>query len=194
MKIKQITTLLVLSLTLFLTACVESVSDENETEFGTFSPSLANGNADNIIRDTINFRESSPNEVSFESGYTVVGSEGTLYAGVYKLSNKMTLAPECWAKTLQTMLNKSWPVSKDKSEAGGETIYDISEEFEGVNQKKTYASVKVKYNDFDKTFWIYLAIPDWMINAADDPKTVDRFIVIRKPQNHLYLPQSLLRK
>src|SRR5690554_5974307 len=116
----------------------------------------------------------------------------------------MSLAPEYWANTLQTMLNKSWPVSKDKSEAGGETIYDISEEFEGVNQKKTYASVKVKYNiseefegvnqkktyasvkvkynEFDKTFWIYLAIPDWMINAADDPKTVDRFNEIRKPK------------
>src|SRR5690554_596049 len=78
MQIKHLFSLLILSLTLMLTACVESVSDENETEFGTFSPSLANGNADKIIRDTINFRESSPNEVSFESGYTVVGSEGKI--------------------------------------------------------------------------------------------------------------------
>ena len=181
MKIKQITTLLVLSLTLFLTACQDSVSNDDETSYGTVFLSEKGGrfDSDEVVRETIEFNMQ-PENVDFQAGYYVTGGagsaggQGTFYAASYKLLGKEPLDPNEWAVELQKNIIKTWVVTKDKSDSGGETIYE-TDEFVVEGYEPVYAAVKVEYVKQYQTYWVYIAIPATKIGAADDPKVNSRF-------------------
>ena len=188
MNIKHLSTLLLLSMTLLLTACQDSVSTENETSYGTISYSAELEGADNIARETIGF-STNENHVKFQSGYTVIGAEGsaggpgTLYAVEYKLVNKSGLESNEWAKFLQNNVKISYISQEDKSYKGNhkETIYK-TDEFVVEGQAATFIAVKVEYDKHRQTYWVYIAIPASKIGAADDPKVISRFNELRKEQ------------
>jgi|SRR5690554_999877 len=179
MKIKQITTLLVLSLTLFLTACQDSVSNDDETSYGTVFLSEKGGRSDELVRETIEFNMP-PEHVDFQAGYYVTGGagsaggQGDFYAASYKLLGKELLYPNEWAVELQKNIRKNWVVTKDKSDSGGETIYK-TDEFVVEGYEPVYAAVKVEYVKQYQTYWVYIAFPATKIDAADDPKVNSRF-------------------
>src|SRR5690554_2152214 len=180
MKIKQITTLLVLSLTLFLTACQDSVSNDDETIYGTFSVSEAEKTfADNNIREVVEFSENIYGDATFKGGYSVLNKSttGVLYLGVYNQKNTSpNISTKERAKLLQNSNKKSWTVQTDKSDEGGATVYEASDAFSEVNQQSPTVAVKVKYDETDKAYWIYLAIPEEMMEASDSEKIKRMFL------------------
>ena len=188
MNIKYLSTLLLLSMTLLLTACQNSVSTENETSYGTISYSPALGESDKVARDTIEFN-SDKSDVIFQSGYTVTGGEGsaggrgTLYAAEYELLDSKQLSADEWAKALQNSVKISYVSQEDKSykEKHKETIYEI-DEFVLEGQSATFVAVKVEYDKHRQTYWVYIAIPASKFGATDDPKVISRFNELRKEQ------------
>jgi|SRR5690554_3775628 len=188
MNIKHLSTLLLLSMTLLLTACQDSVSTENETSYGTIFYSSELGESDRIARDTIKFSVGE-NDVVFQSGYKVIGGEGsaggrgTLYAAEYELLGSKQLPADEWAKALQNNVKISYVSQEDKSykEKHKETIYEI-DEFVLEGQSATFIAVKVEYDKHRQTYWVYIAIPASKIRAADDPKVISRFNELRKEQ------------
>jgi|SRR5690554_634932 len=187
MKIKQITTLLVLSLTLFLTACQDSVSNDEETIFGRFSVDpLEQKTADDLIRQAVEFDEDSLGKARFVDGYSVLNASAgsSLYLGIYKYEssiNNSGIALQTWAQTLQDSNKYNWTfITQPKDELGngqygsyGETQYDTSNAFSINDQKNSTAAVLVEYKD--GTFWVYLAMPMAMIKAKDDEQVIELF-------------------
>lgn len=188
MNIKHLSTLLLLSMTLLLAACVGEVSTENETSYGTISYSSELGESDQFAREMIVFNLNE-DDVIFQSGYTVIGGEGsaggrgTLYAVEYKLHSQPGLVPEAFANFLQNNANISHITSTDKSTENKhkETIYE-TDEFVMEGQGATFIAVKVEYDKHRQTYWVYIAIPAAKIGAADDPKVISRFNELRKEQ------------
>jgi|SRR5690554_250603 len=178
MNIKYLSTLLLLSMTLLLTACIGEVSNENEAGFGTFAPSLEGEIADNFIRDVVDLKETFSGEVQFQHGYTVLGSNSSLYVGVYEYPGKVEVT-ESWAKILQTKLleKRGWIEIVDNSEndGGGVTIYDTADDFSDASNGGSTAAVRVKPNNFDNTYWIHVAVPDRAITDIDHPNVKKQF-------------------
>src|SRR5690554_669006 len=113
MNIKHLSTLLLLSMTLLLTACQDSVSTENETMFGRFSAEdFSQDSVKKLVSETIDFERGRYEKAEFISGYTLQGNagKGTLNVGVYRQSiTGLSLTPEEWAKELQNSINrKDW--------------------------------------------------------------------------------------
>jgi|SRR5690554_4545162 len=180
MKIKQITTLLVLSLTLFLTACQDSVSNDDETIYGTFSVSEAEKKfADDYIREVVEFDESTYGNATFKGGYSVLNksTNGALYLGVYNQKNTSpNITTKMRAQELQNSNKQSWTELMDKSDDGGATVYEVSDAFSEVNQQNPTVAVKVTYDEIDKAYWIYLAFPEEMMEASDSEKIKRMFL------------------
>lgn len=177
MNIKHLSTVLLLSLTLLLVACVDSISSENETLYGRFSTSdLEQETADKLIREVVDFEYTNYGEVSFIEGYSVLNTNtgASLYVGVYDFEKPelKDFQLERDAKALQDYSKKGWKrITDNKDEQGygknDETIYDASVSFSASNQDTPYVAVKVEYNKYDRTFWIYYATPDEMIAAIN---------------------------
>lgn len=189
MQIKHLFSLLILSLTLTLTACVESVSNENETLYGRFSTSqLEQETADKLIRQAVEFNETSYGKAKFLDGYSVLNSNAGayLYVGVYKYEEPGVsgVALQDWARALQESNKSGWTFVTTKSDKygnqgsygdNGETIYDTSEAFSVSGKKDPSAAVKVEYKLTEGTYWVYLALPSSMIKASVDEEIVDLF-------------------
>lgn len=158
-----------------LTACIGEVSKENEAEFGTFAPSLEGEEADNFIRGVVDFQKiASSTEVQFRYGYTVQSAQSSLFAGVYEYINDKN-ATENMAKILQNELQdeQGWRLDQYKSDNDENiTIYNIIDEISG---KESTAAVKVESNSFDESYWIYIAIPHWVITDKDHPNVKKEF-------------------
>lgn len=169
---KRITSLFVLVFFGFtLTACVESVSDDEETSRGTFSTSQSEQEAaDKLIRDFIDFN----GDVTFIDGFTVRNSavSSSLHLGVYEIEEEPLVADE-WALSLQESPARKHGL-KYNTKDEGETVFDTSELIEAsefikaVEQKAVHVAVKVNYNTAEDNYWVYLAIPKEMITAKDD--------------------------
>src|SRR5690554_4600130 len=186
MNIKHLSTLLLLSMTLLLTACQDSVSTENETLYGRFSTSqLEQETADKLIRQAVEFNETNYGKAKFLDGYSVLNSNaGTyLYVGVYKYEEPGVsgVALQDWARALQESNKSGWTFVTTKSDkygnqgSYGETIYDTSEAFSVSGKKDPSAAVKVEYKLTEGTYWVYLAFPSSMIKASVDEEIVDLF-------------------
>jgi len=187
MNIKYLSTLLLLSMTLLLTACQDSVSTENETMFGRFSADrLERDTADVLIRQAVEFDEGSLGNAQFIDGYSVLNTNAgtSLYLGVYKYEQPLTgVTLKDWAKTLQDSNKDGWTfiTRKNDDEFGiggeygshGETQYDTSDVNSVNGQKNSTAAVLVEYKD--GTFWVYLAMPMAMIKAKDDEQVIELF-------------------
>ena|SRR5690554_346559 len=186
MNIKYLSTLLLLSMTLLLTACQDSVSTENETMFGRFSTSkLEQEAADSLIRKVVEFDEKSLSKAQFIDGYSVLNSSAgsSLYLGIYKYEKPVAgSSQKDWARILQESNKNDWSfITKKSDESGkdgeygnyGETQYDTSDAFSVNGQKKPTAAVLVEYKN--GMFWIYLAMPKEMIKATDDEQIVELF-------------------
>ena len=109
-------------------------------------------------------------------GESSTGGKGDLYVAEYKLNYLQPFGShQEWASYLQNnLLKTSWFKKDDKSSEGGETIYEVND-FEIENQQAIYVAVKVEFDKFRQTYWVYLAIPASKIGAADDPKVLSRF-------------------
>src|SRR5690554_6414959 len=189
MNIKYLSTLLLLSMTLLLGACIDKVSSDEETIYGTFSTSQAEKElANNNIREVVEFNESIYGDATFKGGYSVLNksTSGVLYLGVYNQKNTSpNISTKERAKLLQNSNKKSWTVQTDKSDEGGATVYEASDAFSEVNQQSPTVAVKVKYDETDKAYWIYLAIPEEMMEASDSEKIKRMFLERR---NFKYQP------
>lgn len=183
MNIKHLSTVLLLSLTLLLVACVDSISSENETIYGTFSASPYKQNlANEGIREVIEFNESDNEAAEFIDGYSIInkGTSGTLYLGVYKQSfNRANNDAHSWAKLLQHSIKQGWNIAEDYIDDDGETVYEATVPFSGANEEPLRVSVKVHYDTIDKAYWIYLAIPDEMMEASESEKIKRMFFDAR---------------
>lgn len=179
---KNITRVALLCFSVALAGCISSVSDDEETMYGTFSTSQAEQTrADERIREVVDFKEDINDKATFVSGYSVVnkGTSGTLYLGVYKQGHQSpNINVEERARRLQNSNKKNWTPLSDKSKDGEETIYDASDAFSGVEvgQESPTVSVKVNYDQPDKAYWIYLAIPDEMMEASSSEKNKRMFL------------------
>lgn len=186
MNIKHLSTVLLLSLTLLLVACVDSISSENETIYGTFSASkLERDTADSLIRDVVEFDEDSLSKAQFVDGYSVLNSSAgsSLYLGIYKYEKPVAgFTQTKWAQTLQESNKGGWTFITGKSDGFGneaeygnyeETQYDTSDAFSVNGQKNSTAAVLVEY--INGTYWVYLAMPKEMIKAIDDGQIVELF-------------------
>lgn len=198
MNIKHLSTLLLLSMTLLLAACIDEVSRDNETVYGTIALSDGkvgeeNSAADTLIRRVIDFQVDDKAKVIFQTGYTVIGGEsskgdqGTLYAAEYKLTYEPAFTTnDQWAEQLQkTLLETSWEQVDLSNTLHDATYYKIPEEefsFDTHNTSLIYAAVKVEYVKQYGTYWVYVAIPSSKIGAADDPEIISRFNELRKEQ------------
>ncbi len=174
MNIKHLSTLLLLSLTLLLTACVDEVSSENETIYGRFSAEeFAQDKVKSLVSETIDFERDSHEKAEFISGYTLQDNagKGTLYVGVYKQSRKdISLPSEDWAKELQGFINrKDWYF--EKYGENGESIFDSG--FEVDREKASFVAVKVEYRAGE--YWVYLAIPREMFLFHNEKLIKDKF-------------------
>lgn len=187
---KNITRVALLCFSVALAGCISSVSDDNETSYGTVAYSYEKEKSDKFIRSIINFEQGADTSgtaesvATFKSGYTVQGGEssaggrGTLYAAEYKLNYRPGLTPTKWATSLQLNLKNTWYKEDDKSDEDGETIYK-ADDLEFTDQPTTYVAVKVEYDKRQQTYWVYIAVPASKIGAADDPKVISRFNELR---------------
>lgn len=186
MNIKHLTTLLLLSMTLLLAACIGEVSNDEETIYGRFSTSkLEQEAADSLIRKVVEFDEKSLSKAQFIDGYSVLNSSAgsSLYLGIYKYEKPVAgSSQEDRARILQESNKNDWSfITKKSDETGkggeygnyGETQYDTSDAFSVNGQKKPTAAVLVEYKN--GMFWIYLAMPKEMIKATDDEQIVELF-------------------
>lgn len=186
MNIKHLSTVLLLSMTLLLAACIGEVSNDEETIYGTFSTSkLERDTADSLIRKVVEFDENSLSKAQFVDGYSVLNSSAgsSLYLGIYKYEKPVAgPSQKDWARTLQESNKSGWAFITGKSDDFGneaeygnynETQYDTSDAFSVNGQKNSTAAVLVE--NINGTYWVYLAMPKEMIKATDDEQIVELF-------------------
>lgn len=176
MNIKHLSTLLLLSMTLLLGACVDKVSSDEETIYGTFtadSEDLERMGVDSMLRKIVDFDETTMGKAAFKDGYSILNKSNNyfLYMGRYIQPSVQGYSRDSWAIALQRSNPERWVIENlEGSEEYKETVYETETT---IDNKRTSVAVKVDYKD--GMYLVYYAVPASMIKASNDEEVVELF-------------------